>query len=152
MKKILLIIFLIVSIIACDDESDIPNSIPFNYSTGLPLIKVKVNGVYAKLLVDTGASMSLIDFNAADEYDFEPYRLINMEVNGIGGTKQLYHTKGIETHYKNMPMYIRFKSSDLKNINLKLGIVGILGSDYLIQHKMVIDYKNKVLRKSTTLD
>ena len=59
---------------------------------------------------------------------------------------------GVETYYNREPMYIRFKSADMKNIRHKLGIVGIIGSDYLLQHNMIIDYKNKVLRKSNMLD
>lgn len=154
MKKILFFIALSLTIItiSCKKDEPIPESIKFSISERLPIMDVTINGKKAKLLLDTGASASLIDSNLAEKYGFSVYNLIEMDVNGIGGSQKLYHTKGVEVYYLGQPMYVRFKSTDLKNIRLQLGIVGVVGTDYLQQHEMVIDYKNKVLRKSNILD
>jgi hypothetical protein len=152
MKKILLIIILTFAIISCNNDKDIPESIEFSISNNLPVMTVEINGHKAKLLLDTGASVSMIDSNLAEKYEFEVVNLEDMIVNGIGGSKELYHTRGVKVYYDDQPMYVRFKSSDLKNIRLKLGVVGVVGTDYLRQHEMIIDYKNKVLRKSNMLD
>lgn len=154
MKKIIFFIALSLTIItiSCKKDEPIPESIKFSISERLPIMDVTINGKKAKLLLDTGASASLIDSNLAEKYGFSVYNLIEMDVNGIGGSQKLYHTKGVEVYYLGQPMYVRFKSTDLKNIRLQLGIVGVVGTDYLQQHEMVIDYKNKVLRKSNILD
>jgi len=152
--KILLVISLVFLLVftSCNKDKDIPNSIKFSTTKVLPLINVEINGVKGKLLVDTGANISMIDYHAAEKYGFNVIDMEDMEVTGVGGVRKVYHTRGIETYYNGDPMYVRFKSADMKNIRLQLGIVGIIGSDYLLQHNMVIDYKNKVLRKSNILD
>jgi hypothetical protein len=154
MKKIILLIILslMTITISCKKDKPIPESIKFSIPEQLPIINVTINGKKAKLLLDTGASSSLIDSNLAEKYGFSVYNLIDMDVNGIGGSQKLYHTKGVEVYYLEQPMYVRFKSTDLRDIRLQLGIVGVVGTDYLQQHEMVIDYKNKVLRKSNMLD
>lgn len=154
MKKIIFLIALslMTITISCKKDNPIPDSIKFSISERLPIMDVIINGKKAKLLLDTGASASLIDSNVAEKYGFNLYNLIEMDVTGIGGSQKLYHTKGIEVYYLGQPMYVRFKSTDLKGIRLQLGIVGVVGTDYLQQHEMVIDYKNKVLRKSNMLD
>ena len=153
-KKILLIISLVFLLVftSCEKDKDIPNSIKFSTTKVLPLINVEINGVKAKLLIDTGANLSMIDYHVAEKYGFKVINIQDMEVTGVGGVRKVYHTMGVETYYNGEPMYVRFKSADMKNIRFQLGIVGIVGSDYLLQHEMIIDYKNKVLRKSNMLD
>ena len=148
---IISIVFLLV-FTSCNKDKDIPNSIKFSTTNTLPLINIEINGINGKLLVDTGANISMIDYHVAKKYGFNIINMDDMEVTGVGGVRKVYHTMGIKTYYNGDPMYVRFKSADMKNIRLQLGIVGIIGSDYLLQHNMVIDYKNKVLRKSNILD
>jgi len=154
MKKLLLLLplLLLLTFTSCNKDKDIPDSIKFSIPNSLPIIKITINGVKAKLLLDTGASISMIDSALCEKYNFKVYSLEDMSVSGIGGSQILYHTKGLETYYDEQPMYIRFKSANLSNLRKNVGVEGLVGTDYLRQHKMVIDYKNNVLRKSNILD
>jgi hypothetical protein len=154
MKKLLLLLplLLLLTFTSCNKDKDIPESIKFSIPNRLPVLKVTINGVQGRLLLDTGAGLSMIDSSVCKKYGFDVYALEDMVVNGIGGSQVLYHTKGVEVYYDEQPMYIRFKSANLSAIRKQLGVVGIVGTDYLRQHKMIIDYKNNVLRKSSILD
>lgn len=152
MKKLLLILVLSLMIFSCENKNEIPNSIKFNTSSGLPIIKAKLNGKNANFLLDTGASMSVVDSSMVSRYNFKIHRSTDMTVSGLGGTKKLYHVSNARLYYNGQPMYVRFKSTNMRNIRLNVKVIGVLGSDYLIQNKLIIDYKNKVLRKSNMLD
>ena len=151
MKKILLILTFTLVILSCE-KNEIPNTIDFNTQNNLPMIKVNLNGKKAKFLVDSGASISILDSSAVSYYNFKVYRYTDMNVSGVGGRIKLYYVKDAKLIYGNEPMYVRFKSANLFKLRKELGIIGIIGGDFLIQNNMVLDYKNNKLRKSNILD
>jgi len=155
-NKLSLTLYLILFLVffSCKKENDIPDSIKFNTSTRLPILSVQINGINARLLLDTGATVSLIDSSTIRKYNFNIYSLPeeNMRLSGVGGTIYLYEARDVNVFFEGEPMNIKFKSANLRNLRYQLGIVGVIGTDYLNENKMVIDYKNKVLRKSTILD
>jgi len=150
MKKIL-IVLAIITLFSCEREIE-PNTMNFTIRKGLPMLRVNINGLNGFLLVDTGASTSILDSSVVNIYKFKVYRFIDMEVSGIGGAIGMYYTADVDLKYNDESMNVNFKSSNLRNVRNNLGVIGILGSDYLIKNEIIVDYKNKVLRKSNILD
>jgi len=152
MKKIFFIIILVFTIISCNKDNDIPDSIDFVISGGLPMIKCELNGKVGYFLIDTGANISIIDEGVTNKYNVTIYSFLDLTVDGIGGENPLYQTNNTKLTYKGQVMRVNFKSTDLSNLTNHLGFVGIIGSDFLIQNKIIIDYKNKVIRTPNIID
>jgi len=139
-----LIVILFLFIISCKKEI-LPNSIPFSTVKGIPIITVNINGKPARLLIDTGATSSVIDLSVAKQYGFRVGDALDMDFQGIGGISAIYYADKAETTYQGSPMYIRYRASDLGHLRKSKGIVGIIGTNYLEQNKMIVDYQNKLL-------
>jgi predicted aspartyl protease len=139
-----LIVILFLFIISCKKEIP-PNSIPFSTNKGVPIITVAINGKSAKLLVDTGATTSVIDSSVVEKYGFRVGNNLDIDFNGIGGRASMYYVDKAITTFNGEPMYIRYRASNMKNIRNSLGIVGIIGTNYLEQNKMIINYQDKLL-------
>lgn len=144
MKKLITLIFALI-VISC--TKDIPNTIKFSTSKGVPTIKAKLNGIDGTFLIDTGASISIIDSSLVHEYGFKLIKFTNGTVNGIGGSVGLYETTNAKLFYNDTAMYVNFKASNLTHVRETLNIVGIIGTDYFQQNNIIIDYENNVLRK-----
>jgi len=57
----------------------------------------------------------------------------------------MYYVDQAITTFNGEPMYIRYRASNMRNIRNSLGIVGIIGTNYLEQNKMIINYEDKLL-------
>jgi len=131
-----------------------PKTIPFQTITGMPIIEIDVNGKRGRLLIDTGAGMSLIDSTASQAYGYKLFKnmFVDMKIEGIGGTKNAYLVNNIELSHNGTKINVYFESSDLRFLYLRHGVIGIIGSDFLIQNNIIIDYQNNIIRTSTILD
>lgn len=110
---------------------------------------VKINGKKARLIIDTGASNTILDKNSIEIFTKNSIDKHSDQASGIGGDKMdsfLVDIEKIEfgsTLVKNH----RFGVLDLSNVNnsykqLKVPqIHGILGSDLMKKLNAVIDYK-----------
>lgn len=112
-------------------------------------VEVFINGKKANLLIDTGASFTLLDITQADKYGFKPVHS-NVELIGLGGRKQRYHLKNCYVDHKNQPLLLKAYGADMGELiksfsDNGLHILGIIGSDYFTMANAVIDYKNKKL-------
>jgi len=108
---------------------------------GMHFLNITLNGKNAKLLVDTGASKSLLDITQAEDYGFEYILLSKDQYVGLGGLVDIYVTYECEIE----EFFIPFLGSDLSGIQnyfIKDGIhiVGILGSDFLEMNRATIDF------------
>ena len=116
------------------------------------LVKARVNGKNATLLIDTGASKTVFDkgriLRFADEKFFKPLEKLS---TGLG-------TSDMETHSIVLKKFQVGKLSlsdfeiiviDLSHVNLTYAkldlpaIDGVLGSDLMVKHDAVIDYRKK---------
>jgi hypothetical protein len=144
MLKKLILVSILLLVISCKKEVP-PNSIPFSTSKGVPIIIVDINGKPARLLIDTGATTSVIDSSIVKEYGFRVGANLDIDFNGIGGRASMYYVDQAITTFNGEPMYIRYRASNMRNIRNSLGIVGIIGTNYLEQNKMIINYEDKLL-------
>lgn len=118
------------------------------------LIKAKINGHTARLIIDTGASNSIFDVNNDIFKDSEIIPIeSDMESSGFNSKIENLSTGKISSfklsHFKTNFEIAIFTS--LNHINdlyrsIKLPyVIGILGGDFLLKHNAVIDFKDKVL-------
>ncbi|RSL33982.1 hypothetical protein D7Z54_07660 [Salibacterium salarium] len=117
----------------------------------LPIVTVGIKynektKTFHNVLIDTGCSSTILDTDLSEEIglflDIE--NAITRQMYGIGGTEIC-----IEQKVKN----ICFGKHQLKNFTMQLGDVrdahgfdGIIGSDFLISNKLMIDFDHMVIR------
>jgi len=111
---------------------------------GLPTINVEINGKPAKLLIDTGADSSILDYTADTIYGFRYDKNVPITIGkGLGGISLIYGVEDVVLVHKTDTLNVKFKSTDLSLIRLNSGIIGIIGSDFLYRNNYIIDYKNR---------
>ena len=127
-----------------------PDELTLQIKENLILVKLTVNGKQANFIVDTGASVSVIDKRQASKYQFRCFDNMDQgSMNSMAGISSLIHTSKIELRHQNYRFrHVRFYASDMNYINRFMKerhvyILGILGADFLQQNQAVIDYKNK---------
>jgi len=127
-----------------------PKTIALIHHNNLHFITVKVNGVDANFLVDTGAIVSIMDINQAKKYKFD-YNVSQQSFVGIGGQTPSYNIFNYKINHDSINLYLHPVGADLKEIvnsfvdHNSIKIVGIIGSDFFKNNEAIIDYKNKQL-------
>ncbi|HPE87281.1 MAG: hypothetical protein EOL88_15195 [Bacteroidia bacterium] len=115
------------------------------------MLTARVNGAPVRMLIDTGASLTCFDAERILELpDIDPDAIFETEEQGTGlGTNSMQSAfTELETFevgallLEDYPVII----IDMQHVNesyIKLGVEpidGVLGSDFLLRHKAVIDY------------
>lgn len=149
MKKIIIVLILSVStLLAYNYEpSSEMNEIPFEMTSGLPLIEVTLNGKKAKMLIDSGAMSSVLNIYSHMEYEFTFTEVDNENFLGAGGNlirSGLVDNTCVMVDGRILP--VRFKGLEMGIMSERLGIVGIIGSDYLDDYDYILDYEKNVIR------
>lgn len=155
MKKIILILvtFLLFGCSANQKIINIPNTYTeYNLDkfNDLYLLPITLNGKRTKLIVDTGASKSLLDINKCEYFGYT-YTVISLtKYVGIGGATDIY----VVYDYNVDLFYVSFLGADLIDITSYFRIdgnqiVGILGSDFLFRAGAIIDYTTNKLYLNT---
>jgi len=118
------------------------------------IVKSRFNSfVGGYLIIDTGASMSAFDRDTCIPFSEENIQISEIQSSGI--TNESLHAKPVNIkkifigrfHFKNIQAVV----IDLAHIKqlyeqfAKKNIIGLLGSNFLKEHKAMIDYKNNFL-------
>ncbi len=118
----------------------------------ISLIELKVNGRRAVFIIDTGSSISLVDESQAKSFGFKSFPARGHgNIQGLGGDNQFNITSRIKLSYKQLfKCSHKFYACDISNIKQvfekkNVSILGILGSDFFLKYKAVIDYDKKSL-------
>ena len=126
--------------------------VDFNVHGKVLIVEAVVNGKTAKFLIDTGASVSILDINQTKRYGLEVYQSNDAGVVGLGGNEKLMEIKNIMFNFKGEQpkRYYSFYGLDLKKLNYKMSadgikILGILGSDFLYKKGAIINYQRELL-------
>ena len=152
-----IIISLIILLTSC-----VTTNHTFYYNTEINIIENKtmlfiqitLNNKKAYLLIDTGASKSLLDITQAEKYNFKYNLLVKDKYIGIGGKQDIFTIY----NYKINELFIPFFGADISNINEyfikdNIPIIGILGCDFLEKYKTKIDFEtNKLYYTKTILE
>ncbi len=119
-------------------------------------VECKINHKKANLIVDTGASRTLINLDSCKELMIsdknEDMDDIKIETKGIGSTNLTSKPITIEEisfnrlHIKNADAFATDLSDIVEVLKNKAHIDGIMGSDILSQYSSVIDYGKNTIR------
>ncbi|MEO1049236.1 MAG: aspartyl protease family protein [Bacteroidota bacterium] len=149
------ILIVCIGLVSCAERphrSD-PDQLQFVVWDDIIILDMYINNRKAKFIVDTGASISLIDTNQSAKYRYQYYANDNKgQLTGFGGQENFVRTSVIElsscegVHYNN----VKFYAANLNHINKVLSsrniqVLGILGADFLNGHKVVINYHTRRL-------
>jgi|TARA_R110000851_G_scaffold848_4_gene2912 hypothetical protein len=145
MKKFILTLFILINL-SCVSEKE--RELNFYVYNNLPIINAHINGFRVKLLIDTGASVSLIDTSTETlllfTRDFDVPVIIGQ---GMGGEAYICGVKDIVLEYEGKILNVNFRGADLSDFRENNGIHGIIGSDFLLKHSLVIDYYNRTIKE-----
>ncbi|OEH84279.1 hypothetical protein BHU72_10720 [Desulfuribacillus stibiiarsenatis] len=114
---------------------------------GLPIVSLRIEYQDKKIelnnvLIDTGSSNTIIDADLAGEVGIEidPFKGKAKRMYGVGGESELCYEQPVSR--------LTIDANVLEGFRLQLGITretygfdAILGSDYFIAQKSIIDYK-----------
>ena len=138
----------------CPDQvvssGDTVKVIKFMSANKIPVIEGKINGKKAYFIVDSGASVSVLDITQDRVYNFNSYPL-NEEAAGYGGYAKFYEVLGVRVHVGPSIVRTQFRSQDLSSIvelirqHEGVRISGILGSDVWKDLDALIDYKSRTI-------
>ena len=145
--KIKLIMLLIIL-------SSCSNSIKFennkDYRVKIPIVKKEIEGKDYMFIVDSGASMSIIDstFYNNNSQLFEFKEEVDLIFTGISIKRELTSSLILTKIDNKITLFAVSDISSMRNSfnEYNYNIIGILGSDYLNKNKLIIDYNNKTLR------
>ncbi len=118
------------------------------------LIKAKINGKVANLLIDTGASRTVFDLNRMDKFINKKDLKKNDQLSsGLGTNSMVSHVSEIKkldlngliiANYDGIFIDLSHVNKSYENIKLK-PIDGVIGSDILLQFKAVVNYEKMEL-------
>ena len=111
------------------------------------------NGTKGNWAIDTGASKTVFDKNLTEQYSVSEDETEEIHSAGIGDKPLETTAARLKTFYLGKLKIESLKVAllDLSHINelyikaTDLEICGLIGGDFLMKHKAVIDYKKKIL-------
>jgi len=147
MKKVIYIL-LVFFLLGCTTTKYYPRHKEINLfeHNNMLFIQVVLNEKKAFLLLDTGASRSLLDIAQAKKYEFNFLEISTKQYVGIGGLQDVY----VVYNYKIKEIFVPFLGMDLTEITQYFNqddifIVGIIGSDFLQRFNAKIDFSTHKL-------
>jgi hypothetical protein len=143
MKALILILFLIISV---DCNSKTYKLI--RHKDHL-FIELTINDKPCLFIIDTGSSYSILDISKSNEFAFKFIEFGQEKYTGIGGSSQMYVVYDLKTsvnidfmgvNIENLTTYLE------KQFDTNLKVCGIIGADFMMQNKVVINFKNNTIR------
>lgn len=118
-------------------------------------IRIRINGKFANVIIDTGASKSVFDQKKIVKYvthkKFDKHEKLS---TGLGSNKMKSQTTILKKINIGDVEILNYTTvlMDLSHVNIsyrQLGlsaVEGVLGSDILLKYKAVIDFEKKVMK------
>ncbi|WP_436515357.1 aspartyl protease family protein [Ekhidna sp. To15] len=156
-RKLLILIVYLIILGGCSRVLDVPTdqgntAVDFEVYHNIIIVEAYVNDKWSKFIVDTGASISLLDFTQSKKYNFTYFIDVDNRLMGFGGRSRLMRTSEVSFAIKgaSWDRSFSFSASDLSGLNSILSqsqqrVLGILGNDFLESHGAIIDYQKKKL-------
>jgi hypothetical protein len=144
-KSSIMVIILFVSISACQKQN-INNTVDFKYVSGVLIVNGKVGeSIHGMFQIDTGANNSFIRKIIADKLNIIP----SGKVKGPGPGGKTLEIPTAKVKSISIGNHSTSLSScaiiDMKNQQVPETFLGLIGSDFLKNFVVTIDYKKKVL-------
>jgi hypothetical protein len=147
---------LLLTLLGCISPTPIQldkTCIPFRTIKNIPVLAGKLNGKTAFFIVDTGASVSILNESESKRFGFGCIDSDGYQVAGLGGGESSMNEavncevelgtlklKGIKFHTKRLGNVVRIISQ-----NENIHITGIIGANVIEHYKITIDYKNRTI-------
>ena len=128
----------VMAFFACNEAKHRPGKIIFDR---VPFVYATINGQRELFLIDTGASVSMLDKTFCDAAGIY-YADSEVEIIGVNGASIPQKLTGrIPFHLDSIP---RFSVQDMTSLRRAAGrnIKGLIGSDVLSAYHISIDFKN----------
>lgn len=126
--------------------------IPFKLVVGIMLIDAKVNGKAGHLVFDTGAVQTTLNtryFNGEDgdikAYTYDATEHENMNTNTVQMINSVIEFSSYKIENNTVAIDMSYVENPLKEIDKDVVFLGSLGFDFIKDHKVTIDYENKVI-------
>ncbi|MCX6273632.1 MAG: retropepsin-like aspartic protease [Bacteroidetes bacterium] len=139
-------------------KTNIPIQLLFIEDAGYHLlVKAKVNGKTVTLLIDTGASKTVFDKGRILRFaNEESFLTLEKLSTGLGTTMMETQSTVLKKFQVGKLQIANFETIviDLSHVNLTYAkldlpaIDGVLGSDLMVKHHAIIDYKKKEMKLS----
>lgn len=143
-------LFIIILLASCQHKSNITYFENLNHEqVRIPIIQKKINNIPVLFILDSGANMSLLDstwyYNNSHLFFYDDE--VAMTLTGVSGVVYT-NSKIVYTVIDND--YVVFTTSNLTPVIKNLtdqgfNVVGILGSDYLKDNYLIIDYNKQAV-------
>lgn len=140
---------MIIPLEICKIEDDLRNGYHI-------LCRAHIRGKEFRMLVDTGASMTIFNIDKASEISENSLESNHQEVRGLGNSNikskflvidELRIGEIILKEYKTILLNLEFINEHFRKNGQPL-IDGIIGGDILKEYKAVIDYENREMMLS----
>ena len=122
------------------------NNIPFELHKGLPVVEVVVNDKPARMIIDTGASSSVLDKESSVVYGYKCQMFDGLFSRGISGTSSIGLAKNVNMTINGKKIVLNFKCIDLNELSKTMNVLGVLGSDYFSRNSLIIDYDTLTMK------
>lgn len=129
--------------------------VSFRMVNRIPVVSGRINGKPAWFIIDTGASVSVLNAGEAKHFGFHVANTVYhpvRSINGLGGRSNVYEVSECDLAIGQLPLkYIAWHSQDMQALfqaiydNENIRIAGIIGSDVLSKYHIGIHYNKLAL-------
>ncbi len=146
-----------ITFFSCGDNVSIPkentqaSSVQFFSNVKVPVVEGTLNGKKAFFIIDSGASVSVLDEKQSNRYGYhiDEGFFENSTIAGYGGTSSVSAAAvGVDLVIGNKELSTDYRSKDISEVvnvikqNTGVTITGIIGSDIMKSYKFVLDYSS----------
>jgi hypothetical protein len=146
---------LIIQILGACVSTGVPltsNQVQFKTVGKIPIIEGKINGKRAYFIVDTGASISLLNESEAKHFGFGASSETGHTLVGFSGESKIKEAYNCTVEFGAMTIRgVTFKARCMKDFTAvihqyeSIKISGIIGSDVFDKYRITIDYRNSTI-------
>ena len=152
MKTLLVALFFIFGCVEQEESFLDDRIIKFTSVNKLPVVEGKINNKKAFFIIDSGASISVLDEDQSNTYNFYYQQLEDIsQAAGYGGNFNYGHAYDAEISLGGLDLYTEYKTKDISDIvdvikqNDHIIVTGIIGSDIMKKYKFIINYSNNTI-------
>jgi hypothetical protein len=129
-----------------------PGCVSFKTVNKIPVVEGKINGKKAYFIIDTGASISILNETEANRFGFKFAVAEGMEVHGLGGHAGINEVFECEVEFGSLKIKgVKFHTRKLNEVmqaiteNDHIHIAGIIGANVIDFYGVTINYKNRTI-------
>ena len=158
MKKLIVATLLILFITGCKKEENVSNDFVYKHKfvqrDFLPIVPGTLNGSKVYFLLDTGASISILDLKESSRFGVKQGSIDDLQIGGYGGvTSNITKLENVDIRLGTEIMTQDFKGKDIQYLikgisqNTGVSIVGIIGNNNISSSNLILDFETDNILK-----